>query len=441
MSRGMELGQTDSGRDWCLKALHPSDPLTEVRGIPDRSAVPSAFINYQSVFNLSPAAGATGTWAFDGTLLPHPVGFMNINKLDSVGSSFHDFMNGQLTGATHTTKVATFRGLAERWRLAYMAVTIHQDGPALSDQGTIVVAQVPCKPRTTSVSCKTVGNVLQHSVLLESYQTNDIPDYDYSQALPNAYFNNSRQGAYVPLKLTKTCQQWHGTEDTVGNTGQNVGDVGGLNGIATALETTNGMCSFPFTNLGRAYSATGVDIIGETTVKLCNDVVAHISGRNLSVATSFTFFVRAGFEIQVEPHSVYAPNIKLSPPHDKTALNAYFAIAREMKDAYPADYNDLGKIWDVISGVAKSVAPALSMIPGFGMPLSAAVGGAASVGDMIRNAISDRAEKSRVQKTLAAPDKASAGDIELTRQAMRLVKTRRTMGKQSKQRKPIKLRR
>ncbi len=72
--RAMTLGSTQSGADWCLKALHPSDPLVEVRGIPDKSAVPSAFINYQAIFTVSPQAGATGTWTLDASLIPDPIG-------------------------------------------------------------------------------------------------------------------------------------------------------------------------------------------------------------------------------------------------------------------------------------------------------------------------------------------------------------------------------
>lgn len=61
-----------------------------------------------------------------------------------------------------------------------------------------------------------------------------------------------------------------------------------------------------------------------------------------------------------------------SPEHDPVALGAYYAISRQLKDAYPADYNDLGKIVRTIADVA---GPALSTIfPQFAIPIRAAQG-------------------------------------------------------------------
>jgi len=98
-------------------------------------------------------------------------------------------------------------------------------------------------------------------------------------------------------------------------------------------------------------------------------------------------YVRAGYEIQVAPGSIYSPQLKMSPPHDPVAIENYFQIARQLKDAYPADYNDLGKIWDVISGAAKAVSPFLAAIPGIGPVLSSVVPMAAGAGDAIRRAL------------------------------------------------------
>jgi len=132
--------------DWCIKALHPSDPITEVRGIPDHSSVPSLCMNYQATFRMSPEAGATGTWSFDATLVPHPITMINFMKTDSTGIVYDCMMNPQIPGATHELKYIAFKELAQRWRLAYMSVTCYQDGPDLANQGTIVVAQNPVQP-------------------------------------------------------------------------------------------------------------------------------------------------------------------------------------------------------------------------------------------------------------------------------------------------------
>jgi hypothetical protein len=116
---------------------------------------------------------------------------------------------------------------------------------------------------------------------------------------------------------------------------------------------------------------------------MLNGTWAFLCARNLALTTSFTFFVRCGIEMQVVPSSVLAPQLKLSPPQDEAAIRTYFAIARELKDGYPADYNDAGKIWDAISSTVKKILPFAENIPGIG-GAARAVSGMMTMGDKIR---------------------------------------------------------
>jgi hypothetical protein len=370
--RNLPLGTTTEGQSWCLKALHPSDPMTEVRGIPDQSSVPSVFLNYQTVHKISPQAGATGTWSFDATLLPHPIALMYCQTTDSVGARFQESLNSQLGGITHHAKYNDFRTFARRWRIAYMSVTAYQDGPALSDQGTLVVAQTPVLPKMfcpshnyTVVATQTTNVIARTNVA--QFTTIDQPNFDASQAMPNSYFNNSKYGAYIPLKLTDTCQKWFSESDNILTAEPYMGggfdednndydrNYGALR-LPNADPTALAPYMFPFVTLQPAWAdPSGVSYGGEVTSALLNDFVAHISGQNLSVATSFSFFIRLGLEIQVQPLSLMSPHQKISPMYDPVALSTYFAISRELKDAYPADYNDLGKILSVIGDAAKFV--------------------------------------------------------------------------------------
>jgi len=387
---------------WCLKALHPSDPLVEVTGIPDQDAAPTAFLNYQSTFTVT-APTPDQTWKFDACLLPNPVSLMYVRKArsDDFGSSATNFLNTQLPGNTTFEKYANFRTLFERWRLAYMSVTVYQDAPALANQGTIVVSQVPIKPR----KCSPVGNNVPYLDVnnvalmliphIEAYSETDYPNYERSQAMPNSYFARSDNGAYVPLKLTNTCQKWHSEEDSVIYAQNDLETTAVVPADLLALGQLLGAIAIPgYPNLaamppigpfpvplihstGRVASITSAGrtptamLIGEAAPAMCNDIWAHISARNLSPQTSYSFFVRAGYEVQVSPSSSMSPQLKLSPPYDALALQHYFAIARELKDGYPADYNDLGKLWTVIKEAASSVAPLLKMVPGLGNVISA----------------------------------------------------------------------
>lgn len=403
----MPLGSTDSGKDWCLKALHPSDPLNEVRGIPDRSAVPSVFMNYQTVFTLTPAPAATGVWSFNAALLPNPVDFMYLNRTDTTGTTALSVLNSQLNGATFPLKVASFMTDCERWRLAYMSVTVYQDGAALTDQGTLVAAQSVVKPAMMSCGGSGPNYLLYPSPSIAAYAVNDLPDFDKSQSMPNAFFSRSKEGAYMPLKLTDTCQDWQSPA-----TNQLLHGALLPNGFSLAYVTENptptaGSLITPYPHLVQASRLANDGVpganLGALVPAMCNDNWGFISARNLSVSTSYSFFIRAGYEIQVQPGTVLTPQQKLSPPHDSLALDTYFAIAREMKDAYPADYNDLGKIWDVISRIGTTISPVLSAIH---PALGAGVAGGIRAGNAIKSYFASQGKER------------SAGNTERTRLAL-----------------------
>lgn len=388
-SRVPSFGLTNTGADWCVKALHPSDPMTEVRGIPDHSAVPSLTMNYQSAFTLSPAAIAEGTWSFDMTLVPHPIQMMVGAYYDSETplGEYVSCLNSQIDGADHVAKFASFITMAQRWRLCYQSVTVYQDGPDLANQGTIVVSQTPCCPRIAHpISNTAVAPVCW-------YQTDDKPSFEHSQAMPNAYLNRSREGAYVPLKLTETCQDWVSEADSVMPGAIDFSAAAGSTGLVTSIPAVGTGSTWPFGGLVPYYASAGVDH-GDRTSPLLNGTVAHISARNLATTTSYTFHVRQGIELQVVPGSQLSPQLKLSPKYDRRALDVYYLIARELKDAYPADYNDLGKIWDVISIALKSLSPLLPM------PLGVVAGGTAMLGDYIRQTRKSRKmERKLMQQT------------------------------------------
>jgi hypothetical protein len=394
MGKNLPMGSTESGKAWCIKALHPSDPLTEVRGVPDESSMSTVFLNYQSTFTLQPPGVAEPTWSFDAALLPHPVNFLTTQKSYSSGAtpSSTSFLNAQLTGSTHTDKFATFLSMCEKWRLAYMSVTVYQDGAALTDQGTMVACQVPVRPRVVNGTSNllTIG-ALSYMFLQpesEQFQERDQPMYERSQAMPNAYFNRSKEGCYLPLKLSRDAAEWKGVNDArtyivpsepgdawMNDTVWYLQRNGQVNANFVAAKANYDALTgaWPYfglkqlTRVGTWAPASGESAsnfwVGEYTSPLCNGNVGHISGRGISTASTLQFFVRCGFEVQVQPSSVLSPELRLSPPHDDMALDAYYAISRELKDAYPADYNDLGKIWDVIKKAAVNTLPLLRHVP------------------------------------------------------------------------------
>jgi len=406
--KGLAFGDTPTGADWCIKALHPSDPLTEVRGIPDHSAVPSLLMNYQATYTVSCSAGAVGTWEFDSVLMPHPVQQMYLVKRDSVAPAGleSEFLNPQIDGTTHAAKYAAFCLLSRRWRLAYQSVTVIQDGPDLANQGTLVAAQVPVAPMLLQI-CLPQATTMLTMARAARYGDDLRPDYVSTQSMPNAYFNKSKEGCYMPLKLTETCQDWvsaSNSETVLSNATAQAGVSSGVYVITQPF-----VPPFPFIGLNPASAGTTNSVCqGQVTSPLLNGSWGVVCARNLAPTTSYTFYIRTGIEMQVSPASTLAPQLKLSPPFDRRALDTYFAISRELKDGYPADYNDLGKIWDAISGALRQIGPALGAIPGWGPVASGAISGVAGVGDYVRRSRASKKASRQSATRSAAQNQAAA---------------------------------
>jgi hypothetical protein len=326
-------------------------------------------MNYQGTYTLSPHVGATGTWSFDSSLLPHPINFMSTTYKDTVmpNGDWAVFENNQIDGANAAFKYLSFLNIVQRWRMAYMSVSIYQDGPDLANQGSIVVAQSPVAPIQLPfcAASRTTGSPSGVWCMTESYTAEDKPDFTKSQGMPNAYFGRSRDGAYVPLKLTQTCQDWVSDANAV--------CPAAVVRFATTDPATTGMFHlptdfapvYPHWNMASACQNFGAQVAytAAATSPMLSGAWAFISARNLAVTTSFTFFVRCGIEMQVPPSSALSPQLKLSPMHDSLALDIYFKIARELKDAYPVEYNCKGKMMGVISEAAKRLGPMLVGMP------------------------------------------------------------------------------
>lgn len=398
------LGSTPDGAAWCLKALHPSDPMVEVRGLPDRSSVPSMFVNYQTTFRIAPPSGSTENWNFVAQLHPNPAnfGYWNLISDDGLGiGTFNAIPNAQLAGATIVEKSNTWAAMAERWRLAYFGATVHFDGPALSNQGTLAVCQRPYAPRMRTLAAKNVDgayvtypNVCFPDGSWYSSWTRgaDYPNFEATAAYPNSYMSEAKEGCYIPLRLTKTCQQWQSVSDRV-CWARPVNPPTYVGGCIT-LPTTAYTMDYPHPGIdGAFFNAAGTASAAAALPKNGSDVVADVCGRNLSVNTGFVVEIRVGFEIQCEPGSTLSPFLKTSPAYDGQAMRSYFAVSRELKDAYPADYNDLGKLWDVIRGACRFLSPVLVGVPKVGPILS---GAAAMIG-----AIPSGAKAARIQSAAA----------------------------------------
>lgn len=352
----------------------------EVSGLPDSSAVPSTMLNFQSTTTYTPTAGAVGTWDCLIQCWPDATQPVYVQTADSV-SGFRNFalFNRQL-GTSQVEAIGYLASNVQRHRLVYYGATVYVDAPSLSDQGSIVAYQAPVTINEVSFSTDTdVALVNTHSCaqLAEQFDLSCFPSYTTGLAMPNAYTGLAKHGCYMPLKLTENHQQWRGTE-SLRSYGQAWGVV--RNGFGTPLRwspdagpapplpRTN---FWPYPDLEIAYLDTNDGLLkGGRLYRPLSENVGNVCIVGMSPAASVRVVLRYGIECQVQPGTLLSTHLKVSPAFDRQAIDEYFMIARELKDAYPADYNDWGKLWSVIKTAANAVAPALSV---FG-PVGAGIG-------------------------------------------------------------------
>lgn len=366
-SLNSNLGSTEAGKAWCIKALHPSDPLTEVVGIPDMSTASSVFLNMQQQVVLD-SVGA-GAWDVDMTVLSDPTTFLSIDRIDSAATHTQECVHNSQFGATVSDATGAWFTAFERWRCAYMGVSIYLNASDMYNEGAVAAAQYPLVPRVitnTSTGGPALAGVAGNAVAaqLVVYSASDDPQYSDLIKMPNAYTGEARDGVYLPLKLDSNHAKWHDENDW------------SISLAGTGVVGASSQRVFPYYGVGSAQvraDPSGVgEITGESHLLSCTGNAGRVSFRGLNHNAKITVVIRAGFEAQTQPGSAYTSFQKLCCEHDLAAEIAYFQIARQLKDAYPVEYNDLGKLWDVIRGVAKAANPFVRAIPIYGPMISSA---------------------------------------------------------------------
>jgi len=430
---GASLGTTVSGRAWALKALHPSDPVTDVVGVPDRTAVSTSCINYQQSVTVTPPAGAVGSWGGEIRVLPDPTVFSTVSVRDEDATHAYNVAhyNTAMADTAQRAVDAWEKYGLERWRLLYYGVTVYLDAPATASQGSIVAAQYAVRhqlhsltateynalpePYTTSYLCKYLGC---------RYQASDCPPYETLHQMPNAYAGMALDGCYLPLKLDASHAEWHDARDFVVDISNWTGTAGtaNLNYDVAGGPTTIG----PYAPWSMARFDT-VDRAWYPDKHLLpmQSNLATIALAGLSLSATVRVVYRVGIEVMAQPGTAMAPFMKMAPGFDSVAVDTYFRIARELKDAYPAEYNDFGKLWSVIKSVASKVAPIVLPLMGPAAPVIRAAAGA--IAPLVDKAVAKRAAKK--EKAVAVPSSAlSAGDLaRATNQARALIAARKPL--------------
>ena len=420
---GSSLGTTVSGRAWSLKALHPSDPVTDVVGVPDRTAVSTACINYQQSVTIAAPAGAVGSWGGEIRVLPDPTVFATVSMRDDDATHAYNAAHfNTAVGDSFKTVIDHWEGYGlERWRLLYYGVTVYLDAPATASQGSIVAAQYAVRHNLYSPSFPTSSGLNVCQYLGCRYQASDTPAYETLHQMPNAYAGLALDGCYLPLKLDGSHAEWHDARDIVGD-GSNWQTSSGTANLMVPMEagiTTIG----PYAPWPHMWYDEFVGAWRRDRHLLPMQAnLATIALAGLSLQATVRIVYRVGVEVMAQPGTAMAPFMKMAPGFDAVAVDSYFRIARELKDAYPAEYNDSGKLWNVIKSVASKVAPVVLPFLGPVGPLVKAAAGV--IAPVVDRAVAKKKEPAAPAPALPAGDLARASN-----QVRKLVAARKPLPK------------
>ena len=252
---GLMLGSTGPGSVWAYKALHPSNEVTPVRGIPDKSCLYTTFQNYRQQISINPTelfkVELSGDltqymWNMDIIQNPHPLYPLRIHVWrDGQALADHlDFMvvNNQLGVDLSTTNAwdiprllnKAFSEHFERYRIAYQGVTVNTTASEMFDQGTVTATQY-----TWTMAKSQNFNIMRLKHLWDCFPSIEFGDYHYDTAtgsgilstmncgsimvrdkqktydqliqMPLSYTGTAKLGIYQPLKLTDF--EFHNTDD------------------------------------------------------------------------------------------------------------------------------------------------------------------------------------------------------------------------------------
>lgn len=357
---------TEGGAQWVRKALHPAESTIKAPRMPSHGVRPTATQETTMTFVVDPpSVSSSGTWSAYFALKCDPLAPLEImtGNDDGTGITVQTVLNqaffptgpyGTHTPAHYQTILDKFRAACEQYRVTALSVTGTFVGATLSDQGSIISAQMS-DPAThlTYVDTSTSSKFAW------------FPMNVYGQPLAAAdemilgtspYVINVKEGFYVPYKMTNP-HVWHRSDDLV----MILRDpVGVATGLAAYNPTTTAM-PYPIGNS----STSGHPC--STWLAPTDDGLSMTWAKSMARTSSFRITVRIAMEYMTRPDSSLASFCEPPALPDEHAIAMYQEIASRMKDAYPSKDNATGSLWSKIKSIAsdiwETVSPALSSTP------------------------------------------------------------------------------
>lgn len=423
-SRLGSMGLIPSARDWIRKALHPAGPTAPGCTIPDEVSQPTARPEYtQELIVSAPSGLSTPTWDCAMYTLPGDVTAVVV-ETGPAGSAFGGRSGppAPVTGGTvqlircqpqalvapvqyyfpaisadlvYEGATAQFNPLA--WRRAYASLTVYMSASSLNDQGTVTAGQFPGFPVTSSVSSECYSAI---GPFLQARQTTFVLPLQESDMLvsnPRCTVWDARKGIYIPQLLAGPTQPFVTPPRTDlvtagGTTGYGYPDpaFGFAPGTGSTWAVSNTAGYVQMNSQAVVVAGSVPTDPGFSQPVLVDDGFDNLLcsvaiWRGLSPAATLTVKSIVGFEVAVSYASPVRQFVQPADPPSPQAMQAYYAITREIQQVYPSSFNVFGAILPVLATAARAVAPyALSALTAIGSRLMERYGGASAPEKVMR---------------------------------------------------------
>lgn len=370
--------RSDAGRRWLTKALHPAEASIKAPKAPGSSRYPTTVQEVTSTFVLNPPSGiaSTDTWEFRIVTHTDPLCPMEFySNITGSTEAFHgSYFNQAFFKTSDSFKVhtqpeaaaifAAFQSACETYRINALSTTGIFVGPTIADQGSILSSQfIDCARDMAMAPGSPVHDILP----LANIWVDPLPAMSEAALGQRPYVSDAREGWYSPQKMEQP-GHWARVND-VARRGRYIGST--VN--PGEMDLTD---CVPWPALYGAAAGT-LFLWPRCYDNSCSQTFV----KGLSPQTSFRVTLRMVIEMGVTPNNDYAAFATDPAPPDPVAYELYMSIVNELLDAYPADYNDAGKIWGKIKAVAKKVAGFIDPIAGIaaaaGVPFAKTVQGIA----------------------------------------------------------------
>jgi hypothetical protein len=404
------FGVSGPGRDWLLRALHPASEK-RCPGLPDQSATPVFRPDYRMNTTISPPPlaeswdcfiwtppgdvnavfWATGPAGTDFTTEFAPPGCqlgsvqLQADDMSIVSVLWNDVLNTTRSTAALTqtpqTRPAGFRHM-------FKSITITQIAAAVADQGQVYAAQFAPNMKHIGGYVGPLGRGYDTGIVVPgsspsvnycyygALNTTVLPaaEGDLTAMAPDFYMGASRDGVYLPLRLSGPSQPFaravpsmtsyvYPGDNTITGSDISVWPIGAYirptaNQLLIGGSTIPWVFNDPMCQVD-ANAVLGGGVLldsGYDNINIGVVIFRGLAGANGGgFGASLQLKTIVGHEVAPSPQASARVFTEPAAQYEARALEAYYALCLELKDAYPASYNSLESIWDAIKSVASNI--------------------------------------------------------------------------------------